>query len=354
MAAIEITGTLQHQAWADRVIPPVEQVRPGLWSIPVPMPDNPLRYVIVYAFETGAGIVMVDAGWNTDDAWAALNAGLELAGGSITDVEAVLVTHLHPDHYGLAGRVREASGAWIGLHPADASLLEDRYVDTDQLVGRMTDLLEASGVPEDRRPNLANASMEIKSMVHMAVPDVLFEDEGQFTFGGWDLQTIWTPGHSPGHVCLWSERHRLLLSGDHVLPRITPNISVHSQQFPNPLGDFIDSLNKLRAFHPDEILPAHEYRFKNLSARLDALIDHHEERLVEILTLLEFHDGLTAWELTTKLQWSRPFDEILPFMQRAANGETLAHLVLLEHRGLVTRAGGHPFRFSVADGAARG
>jgi len=351
MAAIEITGTLQHQAWADRVIPPVEQVRPGLWSIPVPMPDNPLRYVIVYAFETGTGLVMVDAGWNTDDAWAALNAGLERAGGSITDVEAVLVTHLHPDHYGLAGRVREASGAWIGLHPADASLLEDRYVDTDQLVGRMTELLEASGVPEDRRPNLANASMEIKSMVHMAVPDVLFEDEGQFTFGGWDLQTIWTPGHSPGHVCLWSERHRLLLSGDHVLPRITSNISVHSQQFPNPLGDFIDSLNKMRAFQPDEILPAHEYRFKNLSVRLDALIEHHEERLVEILTLLRFNDGLTAWELTTKLQWSRPFDEILPFMQRAANGETLAHLVLLEHRGLVTRTGGHPFRFSAVDGA---
>lgn len=347
MAAIEITGTHQHRAWGDHVIPPVEQVRPGLWSIPVPMPDNPLRYVIVYAFETGTCLALVDAGWNTDDAWAALNAGLASAGGSIADVEAVLVTHLHPDHYGLAGRVREASGAWIGLHPADASLLEDRYVATDELVGRMTELLEASGVPLDRRPNLANASMEIKSMVHMAVPDVLFDDGGHHRFGSWDLQTIWTPGHSPGHVCLWSDRNRLLLSGDHILPRITSNISVHSQQFPNPLGDFLDSLAKMRAFDPEEILPAHEYRFANLAARIDALVAHHEERLDEIVGLLRADNGLTAWELTTRLEWSRPFDQILPFMQRAANGETLAHLVLLEHRGLVERTGGHPFRFSL-------
>ena len=119
-------------------MPPVEQVRPGLWSIPVPIPDNPLRYVLVYAFELdGGGVAMVDAGWNTEDAWAALSDGLAAAGGSVSDVRAVLVTHIHPDHYGLAGRVREASGAWIGLHPADAAMLEARYGDTDELVDRM-------------------------------------------------------------------------------------------------------------------------------------------------------------------------------------------------------------------------
>ena len=344
MHEIEVTGVLQKQAWADNVLPPVEQVRPGLWSIPVPMPHNPLRYVLVYLFETGTSLVMVDAGWNTDEAWSALNAGIAQAGGSITDVEAVLVTHIHPDHYGLAGRVREASGAWIGLHPEDAVLLDDRYSDTTDLVRRMTELLEASGVPLEKRPDLANSSMEVRGLVFTAKPDVLFRDEQKFTFGGWDLTTLWTPGHSPGHVCLWSDQHQLLLSGDHVLPRITSNISVHTQQFPNPLGDFLESLLKLRAFSPEEILPAHEYRFRNLGARIDALVAHHEDRLVEILDLLG-EEGSTAWDLTTRLTWSRPFDQILDYMQRAANGETLAHLVLLETRGMVERSEGHPFIF---------
>ena len=132
---VVVTGTLQKQAWQDKVLPPVEQVRPGLWSIPVPIPDNPLRYVLVYGLELdGGGVAIVDAGWDTDEAWGALTRGLDAAGGSISDIEAVLVTHIHPDHYGLAGRVREASGAWIGLHPHDAVLLESRYGDTDALL----------------------------------------------------------------------------------------------------------------------------------------------------------------------------------------------------------------------------
>src|SRR5205814_3942465 len=94
-------------------LPPVEKVRPGLWSVPVPLPNNSLRYVLVYVFETDRGPYLVDAGWNTDDAYAALDAGLGHIGSSISDVQGVLVTHIHPDHYGLAGRVREASGAWV-------------------------------------------------------------------------------------------------------------------------------------------------------------------------------------------------------------------------------------------------
>src|SRR6202046_3356526 len=124
---VQVTGTLQKEAWDRQVMPPVEQVRPGLWSIPVPIPNNPLRYVLVYAFELdGGAIAIVDAGWNTEDAWTALTSGLEEAGGSITDVRSVLVTHIHPDHYGLAGRVREESGAWVGLHPDDTQRLGAR------------------------------------------------------------------------------------------------------------------------------------------------------------------------------------------------------------------------------------
>jgi glyoxylase-like metal-dependent hydrolase (beta-lactamase superfamily II) len=342
----EITGTAQHAAWQANVLPEAEQVRPGLWSIPVPIPNNPLRYVLVYAFESDAGITIVDAGWNTDEAWDALCGGIAAMGGSIGDVRGVMVTHIHPDHYGLAGRVREASGAWIGLHPADASMLEERYVETDDLVERMKNLLALSGVPEELNPDLATASMDIRTLVHMALPDRLVEDGDRLGIPGWDLRAVWTPGHSPGHLCLVDERAGLVLSGDHVLPRISPNISFHSQQYPNPLGDYLESLVKIGKFEPDEVLPAHEYRFKGLKARADELIRHHEERLVEIMDLLAANDRQTAWDLTLKLTWSRPFNDIPLFMQRVANGETLAHLVLLEHRGLVHRNDTIPALFS--------
>jgi len=346
---ITVTGTLQKEAWDRHVLPPVEKVRPGLWSVPVPIPNNPLRYVLVYLFELDDGVALVDAGWNTDEAWDALNAGLAEAGGSMSDVQAVVVTHIHPDHYGLAGRVREASGAWVGLHPADADLLQGRYVEMDDLLDRMNELLTISGVPDDKRPDLNMASMQIRSMVTMAEPDILLEDDQKLDLAGWDLRTIWTPGHSPGHICLYSDDHQLLLSGDHILPRITPNISFHSQQDHNPLGNYLESLARIRYLNPDEVLPAHEYRFANLSARIDQLITHHEDRLREIEETLAANPGTSAWDLTLRLHWSRPWDQIADFMQRAANGETLAHLVLLEARGLVRREPGVPARFYVAD-----
>ncbi len=342
---IEVTGVLQKEAWDRMVMPPVEKVRPGLWSIPVPIPDNPLRYVLVYAFELDNGVAIVDAGWNTEDAWLALTTGLEVMGGSITDVEAVLVTHIHPDHYGLAGRVREESGAWIGLHPADAEMLEARYIKTDDLLARMRDFLSDAGVPATKLPDLNLASMMIRGQVTMAEPDVLFEDQKRVDVAGWDLQTIWTPGHSPGHVCFYSDRHRLLLSGDHVLPRITPNIGVHTQQFPNPLGEYLESLLKVQNLGVDEVLPAHEYRFANLRGRLDEILAHHGERLAEIERLIDEHPGSTAWDISVALKWSRPWHEIADHMQRAAVGETLAHIVLLEIHQRVGREGSFPARF---------
>jgi glyoxylase-like metal-dependent hydrolase (beta-lactamase superfamily II) len=347
---VVVTGTVQKAAWDEKVMPPVEEVRPGLWSIPVPIPNNPLRYVLVYAPELrGGGVALVDAGWNTEAAWSALRDGLARAGGSMSDVRAVMVTHIHPDHYGLAGRVREASGAWIGLHPADAAMLESRYGDTDELVANMTKFLADSGVPDDKLPDLAAASMAVKSMVTMAVPDVLFEDGRDIDLPGWSLRTIWTPGHSPGHVCFYSDDRKLLLSGDHVLPRITPNISAHTQQAIDPLGDFLASLSKLQGLETDEVLPAHEYRFSDLAGRIDEMITHHDDRLDEIEGIIDAHPGSTAWEITLQLHWSRPWDEIETFMQRQANGETVAHCLLLELRGRVLRRGTQPARYFRAE-----
>ena len=182
-------------------------------------------------------------------------------------------------------------------------------------------------------PDLAGSSMQIRSFVRMAPPDRLIEDGEVLELPGWDLRAVWTPGHSPGHLCFHSPSRRLVLSGDHVLPRISPNIAVHTQQIANPLADYLASLGTVEHLECDEVLPGHEWRFSGLAERVEELRRHHRARLDEILAALAADDGLTCWELTMRLTWSRPLELSSSFIQRAASGETLAHLVLLESRG---------------------
>jgi glyoxylase-like metal-dependent hydrolase (beta-lactamase superfamily II) len=339
VSAAEVTGVAQRQAWRDHVLPPVERVRPGLWSVPVPIPDNPLRYVLVHLLELDDGVAVVDTGWNTSEAWKALVDGLAVAGYAVEDVRAALVTHIHPDHYGLAGRLREASGAWVALHPADAALLPGRYgAGIDTLVAQMRALLSDCGVPGAVTAELSEASMGLREFVSQAEPDVLLEHGRRVDLRGWDVVPLHTPGHSPGHVCFLDRRGRLLLSGDHVLPRISPNISVHTQQPANPLADYLASLRAVRDLDVEEVLPAHEWRFTALAARVDELLAHHHDRLAVVERTVREQPGVTCWEVTRGLRWSRDWDQIHGYMRRAAVGETLAHLVLLESRGRVRRS----------------
>lgn len=327
-------------------LPPVERVRPGLWSIPVPIPNNPLRYVLVYAFETDGGIYIVDAGWNTDEAYDTLAAGLGALGASITDVRGVMITHIHPDHYGLAGRVRETSGAWVALHPADAALIKDRYDEPEELLARMSAAMLRYGAPREEAEGLSHASMPVMAFVTTVQPDVLLEDGDKPEIPGWDLQAIWTPGHSPGHLCFWEPRNRLMLTGDHVLPRITPNISFHPQSGDDPLGFFLTSLDKLLAYDSDEVLPAHEHRFVGLPARVAELTEHHEHRFVEVLESIRAGDD-TPFAVASRMKWSRSWDSISGFMRRAAVSEAMAHIRALERRGLVRELPGEPVRYEV-------
>jgi glyoxylase-like metal-dependent hydrolase (beta-lactamase superfamily II) len=325
-------------------LPPVEPVRTGLWSLPVPIPASPLRYVLTYAFEVPGGLVLVDPGWNAPESLAALEHGLATMGAGLHDVRGVLVTHVHPDHYGLAGRVREVSGAWVALHPADAALIRDRYEEVDDLLDRTMAWLRNSGVPPSDLPDMRDASMALRNFVVIARPDVLLEDGDRPEVPGWQLVAVHTPGHTPGHLCFHEERSGLLLTGDHVLPRITANVSVHPQSGRDPLGDYLASLHRLQKYADSPALPGHEWRFDHLGERIDQIVAHHEQRLDATLTLVEA-GAETVWEVATGLEWSRPWEQIRGFMRRAAIGETHAHLVALESRGRLVRSGERPFRW---------
>jgi len=325
---VEVTGVRQQRAWRQGVTPPVEQVRPGLWSIPVPIPRNPLRYVLVYAFGLDDGVAIVDAGWECDEAWDALVSGLATAGYQVADVRMVLVTHFHPDHFGLVGRVRAHSGAQVAMHPADACLL--RHHGQDEV--------ERFAHTSRRQMRRAGGPARLYEEQH-ALPLVRFDecDGADLAVGdgdlidlpGWNLRAVWTPGHSPGHLCFVERDLGLLLSGDHLLPRISPNISLLPGQLPDPLGTYIASLRKIADLDVDEVLPAHEYRFRGLGERVRAMLHHHDERLAEIEQVVTASSGVTAWQVTERLSWSRPFHLMPAALMRLALRETLAHLHVL-------------------------
>jgi glyoxylase-like metal-dependent hydrolase (beta-lactamase superfamily II) len=328
-------------------LPPVEEVRPGLWSLPVPIPDSPLRYVLAYVFEVASGVVLVDPGSNAPESLEALETGLDWIGTSLDQVRGILVTHIHPDHYGLAGRVRELSGAWVALHPADAALVYDRYEQVDALLDRTAEWLRATGAPEREVEALRGASMQIRRFVVSARPDVLLEHGDRPDVPGWRLLAVHTPGHTPGHLCFHDEGSGVVLTGDHVLPRISPNVSAHPQSGDDPLGDYLASLKQVQAY-PGPALPGHEWRFDDLPGRVDQLLAHHEERLDQAQAAVAA-GAATVWEVARSLPWSRPWEETAGFMRRAALGETQAHLIVLERRGRIVRApDATPLRWRVA------
>jgi glyoxylase-like metal-dependent hydrolase (beta-lactamase superfamily II) len=335
---IEITGLAQRQAWLDRALPPVEQLRSDLWSIPVPIPDSPLRYVSVYVFAGPGGLTLLDTGWYSDEGWGMLTDGLASIGGSITDVRGVLVTHMHFDHIGLAKRVREASGAWVALHEADRDVLSRPHFNDQQARTAMeVDWLRVLGATEEE----AAATMSRDSFStfgHIALPDRLLADGELADVPGWSLRAVHTPGHTPGHLCFDEERTGLFFSGDHVLPRISPNISAHGNHDPDPLGDFLRSLQKVRSRQPTEVMPAHEWRFKGLAERVDQLTLHHEHRLDELMSAVRNNPGSVPWDLAGYLTWSRSWDQYDGRMRVFAVTETLAHLWHLVAVGRITRS----------------
>jgi glyoxylase-like metal-dependent hydrolase (beta-lactamase superfamily II) len=325
----------QEQYWQARRLPAVEEVRPGLWSVPIPWPGS-LGYTLAYVFASDQGAALIDTGWPSDQAWDALVSGLRDTGHDIGDIQHVLVTHAHGDHLGLAAKIRELSGASVGMHPAEAAALSE--IDQPGLLERSAAWLRSCGAPAAEAAHIQNLTMQaLAGHRQLAAPDTLIE-HGDRPLAGVRLRAVWTPGHTPGHLCFYDEDRDLLLTGDHVLPRISPHIASNPGD-DDPLGTYLVSLAELAAYEPAEVLPAHEYRFVGLGARIAELIAHHQERLAEVEHAVSCRPGLSTWQAASVLSWSRGWENTQGMARRAAVSETLAHLIRLARQQRVVNTG---------------
>ena len=287
--------------------------------------------------------LLVDAGWDCDDAFDALERQLGEIGLGFDAISQVVITHAHPDHYGLMGRITRCCGAKSALHKADCDVIEAVAQDRAGRAWEHAEELRANGVPEEELRILAGAFVAAANTVrYLDQPDVVLQGGERLSTGLFDLDVVFSPGHSPGHVCLYETEKRILFSGDHVLPQITPHVNMVPYYTDNPLAVFIDSLKRVDKLEADIVLPAHEYVFEDLHGRIAELLCHHESRLEHALEAIR-HEAKTAYQVASEMPWmaeagsgeEMAFSELDAAGRAMAAGEAWAHLEYLRFESKV-------------------
>ena len=314
------------------------EITPGIYwlRLPTTMPQFNVEEVNAYLVEGDSGYLLVDAGWNTDYTLDSLQKQLAEIGITVGDISRIVITHVHPDHYGLAGRLKQMSGASLAFHEIEKGFIASRYVNMDALLEQTATWLGVNGVPPDELAGIRDATLGLEQYIVPTQPDVALHGGEEISTGKFTFKVLWTPGHSRGHICLYEPDKRVLISGDHILPTITPNIGKHPQSGENTLGNYLDSLKDIRKLDIGLVLPGHETPFDKLRPRLDELIRHHQARNREILAAVKAHPK-TAYQIATEITWrvTGNWQSMPPPHQRLAISETLSHLELMTINGRV-------------------
>ncbi len=311
------------------------QLAPGLYTIPVPLPNNPLKNLNVYLIR-GERNLLVDTGFRQLECREALLRGLRELGVSMEDTD-IFLTHLHSDHTGLAPEIRGASTKiFIGERdlqhmPGKGSTF--RWSDSN-------DRFAAEGFPRELLEALTtkNPAQALSPVPYDGYLPV--KDGDEFVYGKHRFRALLTPGHTPGHMCLWEEETGICLLGDHVLFDITPNIT-RWHGVPDSLGDYLRSLRMIDDLPVTMPLPAHRQVHCDFHQRCRELLQHHAARCREVEEILTDGGEMTAWDVAAHMTWrirAKNWQEFPAPQKWFAVGEAMAHLDHLMAQGTVTRA----------------
>ena len=310
-----------------------EEIKKNLYRMQIQLPNSPLRALNSYLIKGEGRNLLIDTGFNHPECKESILSELGTLGVDMADTD-ILLTHLHADHTGLAPELY-VPGTRIFLSRKELPwmtgesrrelwstdnqrMLKSGF--TPETVGDKKSFSTSRGVASD--PNFDK---------------YLPIDEGdEFSCGGYTLKAVLTPGHTPAHMCFWIEEQKIMLTGDHVLFNISPNITLW-QNVDDSLGDYLASLKMIDKYDVELALPGHR-ETGDFHARIAQLLEHHEKRLEESYEVVRRNPGLTVYDIAGKMTWKIRCNswEDFPASQKwFAVGECHSHLRHLERRGRV-------------------
>jgi glyoxylase-like metal-dependent hydrolase (beta-lactamase superfamily II) len=313
----------------------VEEKLPGIYVIKVPLPGNPLKTLNSYYIRGGDRSLLVDTGFNREECRTALFKGLESLGVSLVKTD-IIITHLHADHCGLVTAVASDKNtvycSEVDSKRINWSLSQNFWEEYFAFFGSygfpVRDFSTALFKHPAQKYNLDREH------------DFSIVREGDvLEAGDYRLVIVETPGHTPGHICLYEPDKKILFSGDHILGNITPNITMFYKGPPDPLDQYLQSLDKVDRLDIDLVLPGHRQVIKDVHQRIAELKRHYENRLIEVLVILGDR-VMSTFQVASGIKWDLTYtswDQFPMEQMLFATGEAISYLEHLRHQQKVRR-----------------
>jgi glyoxylase-like metal-dependent hydrolase (beta-lactamase superfamily II) len=309
----------------------VEELSKDLYRIEIPLSGNPLKSVNCYVIKGAGRNLIIDTGWNQRECQAAMEAGLMEIGVDVRESD-FFITHIHSDHLGMVS-ILATKTSKVYFNRPDAERIE-AGISWDSFV----DFARINGFPEEELQSVLQSHPGFK---FRPPGKVHFEIQGEgdtLSVSDYLFRCIETPGHARGHLCLYEPNRKILVSGDHILNDITPNIQLWSDDW-NPLKEYLESLDKIHSLDIELVLPGHRSIFRDCRKRIQELKDHHSTRLEEILSILR-NGKRNAYQVASEMSWDIVSDswDLFPVPQKwFATGEAISHLKYLEEELMIHR-----------------
>jgi glyoxylase-like metal-dependent hydrolase (beta-lactamase superfamily II) len=280
----------------------MKEILSGIYQMTLTLKGFGSGSVNTYLIRDNDKYLIIDTGWDAPESMRSMDAQLADASISFSKIKRVLLTHCHIDHLGMISRFKQLNNANIYIHQDELDLIRIRYNEENIYWIETDNFLRRHGMPESE---LDPIDPQFSVQGPLIAPDILLQGGEVISAGEYSLRVIPTPGHTPGHISLYEPRKKLLFSGDVLLPTILTNAAGHIQHMPNPLQQYLNSLNVLRGLEIDLVLPGHEHVFSGHQKRIDEITRIYQQKILMAAKIINVDRQFrTAYDVAVLLPWT--------------------------------------------------